>query len=78
MPGSLVLGSRRIARLTRSSGRFAGSTASTDNVLMEPYAAVHETHTGLVVLVDDLAYKGKKPIKTDFLDFRTPERRERA
>jgi aminoglycoside phosphotransferase family enzyme/predicted kinase len=78
MPGSLVLGSRRIARLTRSSGRFAGSTASTDNVLMEPYAKVHETHTGLVVLVDDLAYKGKKPIKTDFLDFRTPERRERA
>lgn len=45
---------------------------------MEPYAAVHETHTGLIVLVDDLAYKGKKPIKTDFLDFRTPERREQA
>ena len=45
---------------------------------MEPYAAVHETHTGLVVLVEDLAYKGKKPIKTDFLDFRTPEQREHA
>jgi aminoglycoside phosphotransferase family enzyme/predicted kinase len=44
----------------------------------EPYAAVHETHTGLVVLVDDLAYKGKKPIQTDFLDFRTAERRERT
>jgi uncharacterized protein len=44
----------------------------------EPYAAVHETHTGLVVLVGELAYKGKKPLITDFLDFSTPERRERA
>lgn len=44
----------------------------------EPYAAVHETHTGLVVLVGELAYKGKKPIRTDFLDFSTPERREQA
>jgi aminoglycoside phosphotransferase family enzyme/adenylate kinase family enzyme len=44
----------------------------------EPYAAVHETHTGLVVLVGEFAYKGKKPLTTDFLDFSTPERRERA
>lgn len=44
----------------------------------EPYAAVHETHSGLVVLVGDLAFKGKKPIRTDFLDFSTPERREQA
>jgi uncharacterized protein len=44
----------------------------------EPYSEVHETHTGLVVLVGDLAYKVKKPIRTDFLDFTTPERRERA
>jgi len=44
----------------------------------EPYAQVHETHTGLVVLVNELAYKTKKPIKTDFLDFRTPRRREQA
>ncbi|KAA8964661.1 AAA family ATPase [Mycobacterium sp.] len=44
----------------------------------EPYAQVHETHTGIVVLVDQLAYKGKKPIKTDFLDFRTPRRRAQA
>lgn len=45
---------------------------------MEPYAAVHETHTGLVVLIEDLAYKGKKPIKTDFLDFRSQQQREQA
>lgn len=44
----------------------------------EPYAAVHETHTGLVVLAGDLAYKSKKPIRTDFLDFREPQQREHA
>jgi aminoglycoside phosphotransferase family enzyme/predicted kinase len=45
---------------------------------VEPYSVVHETHTGLVVLVGDLAYKVKKPIRTDFLDFSTQQRRERA
>jgi uncharacterized protein len=45
---------------------------------VEPYSEVHETHTGLVVLVEELAYKVKKPIRTDFLDFTTAERRERA
>lgn len=43
-----------------------------------PYVTVHETHTGVVVLVGDRAFKAKKPVLTDFLDFRTPERRERA
>lgn len=43
-----------------------------------PYAEVHETHTGVVVLVGDRAFKAKKPVLTDFLDFRTPQRRERA
>jgi hypothetical protein len=28
-------------------------------------AQIHETHTGVVVLVGDRAYKGKKPITTD-------------
>ena len=41
-------------------------------------AEVHETHTGVVVLVGDKAYKAKKPMVTDFLDFSTTERRERA
>jgi aminoglycoside phosphotransferase family enzyme/predicted kinase len=45
---------------------------------MSPYAEVHETHTGVVVLVGDKAYKAKKPVKTDFLDFSTIDRRERA
>lgn len=43
-----------------------------------PYVDLHETHTGVVVLAGDRAYKAKKPVLTDFLDFRTPEQRERA
>lgn len=39
---------------------------------------VAETHTGLVVLIGDLAYKIKKPVVTDFLDFSTTASRERA
>ena len=39
---------------------------------------MHETHTGVVVLIGDRAYKAKKPIVTDFLDFSTPDRRQRA
>lgn len=44
----------------------------------QPYAQLRETHTAFVVLCGDRAYKVKKPIATDFLDFRTPESRERA
>ena len=43
-----------------------------------PYVDVRETHTGVVVLAGDRAYKAKKPVLTGFLDFRTPEQRERA
>ncbi|MTE14275.1 bifunctional aminoglycoside phosphotransferase/ATP-binding protein [Nocardia aurantiaca] len=41
-------------------------------------AELHETHTGLVVLFGDRAYKVKKPVVTDFLDFGTTDARERA
>ncbi|MBB3752705.1 hypothetical protein FHT44_005217 [Mycolicibacterium sp. BK634] len=37
-----------------------------------------ETHTGMVFLVGERAFKIKKPVVTDFLDFSTPERREYA
>ena len=37
---------------------------------------IGETHTGLVVLVGDRAYKAKKSVVTEFLDFSTVERRE--
>jgi aminoglycoside phosphotransferase family enzyme/predicted kinase len=39
---------------------------------------LRETHTGIVVLIGDKAYKIKKPVATDFLDFSTPGRREHA
>ncbi|GAS88416.1 bifunctional aminoglycoside phosphotransferase/ATP-binding protein [Mycolicibacterium brisbanense] len=39
---------------------------------------IHETHTGMVVLVGDRAYKVKKPVVTDFLDFSSVERREQV
>ncbi len=41
-------------------------------------AEVRETHTGVVVLMGDKAFKAKKPLVTDFLDFSTVERREHA
>lgn len=51
----------------------------TPNLLAyQPFARVHETHSGVVLLYGDRAYKTKKPIVTDFLDFSTAERRDRA
>jgi aminoglycoside phosphotransferase family enzyme/predicted kinase len=39
---------------------------------------IAETHTGLVILLGEFAYKLKKPVTTDFLDFSTPAAREQA
>jgi len=41
-------------------------------------AAVAETHISTLFFVDGRAYKLKKPVHTDFVDFRTREARERA
>src|SRR4051812_37401663 len=41
-------------------------------------AVARETHSGLVLLVGDRAYKIKKPIRTAYLDFSTPQRRRAA
>ncbi|HEY7596107.1 MAG TPA: AAA family ATPase [Actinophytocola sp.] len=43
-----------------------------------PFAAVRETHIGVVLLVGDRAYKLKKPVDLGFLDFSTRERRRAA
>lgn len=51
-----------------------GSWLTTGNLAAE----VHETHTGLVALVGDRAFKIKKPVVTDFLDFSTAQKRETA
>lgn len=55
-----------------------GSAAPPRPVEYPAPAALRETHTGLVVLFGDRAYKVKKPITTDFLDFAAPAARERA
>ncbi|MDZ4267708.1 MAG: AAA family ATPase [Mycobacterium sp.] len=49
-------------------------TATTGDLAAE----VRETHTGVVVLLGGRAYKAKKPVVTDFLDFSTAARRECA
>ncbi|GAB2647487.1 AAA family ATPase [Prescottella soli] len=41
----------------------------------QPYAALHETHSGVVFLLGDRVYKAKKPIRTEFLDFRSRDAR---
>lgn len=43
-----------------------------------PYADIYETHTGVVALIGARAYKTKKPVRTDFLDFHTVKQREAA
>jgi aminoglycoside phosphotransferase family enzyme/predicted kinase len=40
-----------------------------------PFATVRETHSGVVFLVGDRAFKCKKPVNLGFLDFRTVESR---
>ena len=59
--------------------------SATMSSVQEPWATtgnlcaqVRETHTGVVVLLGDKAYKAKKSVTTDFLDFSTTDRRERA
>lgn len=41
-------------------------------------AALAETHTAVVVLAGDRAYKAKKPVRFPFVDLTTPELRRRA
>ncbi|OZF06437.1 AAA family ATPase [Rhodococcus sp. 15-1154-1] len=43
-----------------------------------PSAIVRETHTSYVLLFGDVAYKMKKSIRTDFLDFSTADQRRTA
>src|SRR2546421_9683413 len=50
-------------------------TMSADSRRNDPFAAVRETHIGVVFLVGELAYKLKKPVRTTFLDFSTRQRR---
>ena len=44
---------------------------------MSAASAICETHISNVFLIGDRAYKLKKPVRTSFLDFSTPEARRR-
>jgi len=61
-----------------STASTAPTASCASDVRALARAEIHETHTGVVVLIGDRAYKVKKPIRTDFLDFRTVEARERV
>ncbi|APA98387.1 uncharacterized protein NS506_04339 [Nocardia seriolae] len=52
--------------------------AARNTLAHNPFAKVYETHTGVVLLLGDRAYKLKKPIVTDFLDFGSAAAREHA
>lgn len=41
----------------------------------EPYARVFETHTSVITLIGDRAYKTKKPVRLPFVDLSTRDRR---
>ncbi|GAA0630611.1 AAA family ATPase [Sporichthya brevicatena] len=43
-----------------------------------PFAQVHETHTGVVLLLGDRAYKVKKPVDLGFCDFTSVAERDRV
>jgi aminoglycoside phosphotransferase family enzyme/predicted kinase len=46
--------------------------------VVTPYAEVRETHSAVVFLVGDRAFKLKKPVDLGFLDFSSPAKRLRA
>lgn len=63
---------------TMMNGVLAAGDVAAASMPVSHHVDVHETHTGVVVLAGDRAYKAKKPVLTDVLDFRTPEQRERV
>ncbi len=42
----------------------------------DPYFVSHETHSAVIMLVGDQAFKFKKPVNLGFLDYSTAERRQ--
>jgi aminoglycoside phosphotransferase family enzyme/predicted kinase len=56
----------------------AGALTQQPTTIAHLDAEVRETHTGIVFLVGDLAYKVKKQVHTDFLDFLDVDAREKV
>jgi aminoglycoside phosphotransferase family enzyme/predicted kinase len=57
---------------------WTDETAPTSAAPLAPYAEVKETHSAVVFLVGDRAFKLKKPVDLGFLDFSSPTKRLRA
>jgi uncharacterized protein len=53
-------------------------TTSATREAVTPYAEMKETHSAVVFLVGDRAFKLKKPVDLGFLDFSSPAKRLRA
>ncbi len=54
------------------------SGPASDRSALIPFATVSETHSAVVFFAGDRAYKLKKPVRLDFLDFSTAEARAAA
>lgn len=65
---------------TRAAGDLLPDKAPTATAEQEwePWVSAAETHSGAVVLLGDLAFKFKKPVRLDFLDFSDRETRRRV
>ncbi|WGX95087.1 phosphoenolpyruvate synthase [Nocardioides sp. L-11A] len=75
-PDSLLPMLRGVHDAEEAMAAAAVPTAGSPRV-WEPWCAAKETHSGAVVLLGDLAFKVKKPVRLDFLDFGDRESRQR-
>ena len=57
---------------------MAGGDDTGPPAVFTPYAQLRETHSAVIFLVGDRAYKLKKPVDLGFLDFSTPALRRAA
>jgi len=70
-------GGRR-ARCTATTPGSGAGTPFGEPTGGEPWAGLAETHSAVVFFAGDRAYKRKKPVRFEFLDFSTPELRQQA
>lgn len=69
MPSAKPIDVRELARWLATPAAYPHSPARVEHI---------ETHISHVFLADDLVYKLKKPVRYDFLDFSSLEKREHA
>ncbi len=64
-----MAGADRVTSVPAATGTAASRAAGAPARAGEPFAAVAETHSAVVFFAGDRAYKLKKPVALDFLDF---------